>query len=34
LQSGQTSRDKRFLIRGVAKEELQRRVAELLGDRA
>jgi uncharacterized protein (TIGR00251 family) len=31
LLSGQTSRDKRFLIRGVAREELQRRVAELLG---
>jgi uncharacterized protein (TIGR00251 family) len=31
LLSGQTSRDKRFLIRGVAREELQRRVGELLG---
>jgi uncharacterized protein (TIGR00251 family) len=32
LLSGQTSRDKRFLIRGVAKDELRRRVAGLLGD--
>jgi uncharacterized protein (TIGR00251 family) len=31
LLSGQTSRDKRFLIRGVDREELLRRVAELLG---
>jgi hypothetical protein len=26
------NRDKRFLVRGVAKEELQRRVVELLGE--
>ena len=32
LLSGQTSRDKRFLIRGVTAEELRRRVQELLGD--
>jgi uncharacterized protein (TIGR00251 family) len=32
LLSGQTSRDKRFLIRGVLREELQRRVEGLLGD--
>jgi uncharacterized protein (TIGR00251 family) len=31
LLSGQTSRDKRFLIRGVAKEELRQRVEGLLG---
>ncbi len=30
LIGGQTSRDKRFLIRGVKKEELELRVAELL----
>jgi uncharacterized protein (TIGR00251 family) len=32
LLSGQTSRDKRFLIRGVDREELRQRVDELLGD--
>ncbi len=32
LLSGQTSRDKRFLIRGVDREELRRRLAGLLGD--
>lgn len=31
LVSGQTSRDKRFLIRGVTVAELQRRVGELTG---
>lgn len=31
LMSGQTSRDKRFLIRGVKREELERRLADLLG---
>src|SRR5438094_707685 len=31
LLSGQTSRDKRFLIRGVTAEELRRRMQELLG---
>jgi uncharacterized protein (TIGR00251 family) len=31
LLSGQTSRDKRFLIRGVDREELRRRLAVLLG---
>jgi uncharacterized protein (TIGR00251 family) len=31
LIGGQTSRDKRFLIRGVAKAELERRVAALVG---
>ncbi len=31
LIDGQTSRDKRFLIRGVAKAELEMRVAALLG---
>jgi uncharacterized protein (TIGR00251 family) len=30
LIGGQTSRDKRFLIRGVAKADLERRVAALL----
>jgi uncharacterized protein (TIGR00251 family) len=30
LLSGQTSRDKRFLIRGVAQKELEKRLAELL----
>jgi uncharacterized protein (TIGR00251 family) len=30
LLSGQTSRDKRFLIRGVARAELEERVAALL----
>ena len=30
LISGATGRDKRFLIRGVSREELARRVAELL----
>ncbi len=30
LLSGATSRDKRFLIRGVSKAELERRVASLL----
>jgi uncharacterized protein (TIGR00251 family) len=32
LLSGQTSRDKRFLIRGLTKEELAGRVAGLLGE--
>ena len=31
LIGGHTSRDKRFLIRGVAKAELERRVAALVG---
>jgi uncharacterized protein (TIGR00251 family) len=31
LTSGQTSRDKRFLIRGVGREELAARLAGLLG---
>src|SRR2546422_414420 len=31
LLSGQTARDKRFLIRGVTREELEQRVAALLG---
>ena len=31
LLSGATSRDKKFLIRGVTKAELANRVAELLG---
>jgi uncharacterized protein len=31
LVSGQTSRDKRFLVRGLARAELERRLAELLG---
>jgi uncharacterized protein (TIGR00251 family) len=31
LLSGQTSRDKRYLIRGVARAELEERVAALLG---
>ena len=31
LASGQTSRDKRFLIRGVGREELAARLARLLG---
>jgi uncharacterized protein (TIGR00251 family) len=31
LLSGPTSRDKRFLIRGVARAELEKRVAALLG---
>jgi uncharacterized protein (TIGR00251 family) len=31
LLSGQTSRDKRFLVRGLAKAELERRVAALVG---
>src|SRR5947209_6671144 len=30
LASGPTSRDKRFLIRGVARAELERRIAALL----
>jgi uncharacterized protein (TIGR00251 family) len=30
LLSGPTSRDKRFLIRGVAREALEKRLAELL----
>jgi uncharacterized protein len=32
LLSGQTSREKKFLIRGVKKAELERRIAALLGD--
>jgi uncharacterized protein (TIGR00251 family) len=32
LLSGQTSRDKRFLIRGVSRAELEKRVAALLPD--
>jgi uncharacterized protein (TIGR00251 family) len=31
LASGQTSRDKRFLIRGVGREDLAARLARLLG---
>jgi uncharacterized protein (TIGR00251 family) len=31
LLAGQTSRDKRFLIRGVDRDELQRRLSGLLG---
>jgi uncharacterized protein (TIGR00251 family) len=31
LTAGQTSRDKRFLIRGVGREELAGRLAKLLG---
>src|SRR6516225_7558241 len=31
LLSGQTSRDKRFLIRGLSWEELQQRLRQLLG---
>src|SRR5213592_2060165 len=31
LLSGQTARDKRFLIRGLARGELEARLAELLG---
>lgn len=31
LIGGQTSRDKRFLIRGVTRAELEARLAELLG---
>jgi len=33
LLSGQTSRAKKFLIRGVAKAELEARVAALLGEK-
>ena len=33
LLSGQTSRDKRFLIRGLSRAELAKRVAALLSDR-
>ncbi len=33
LFSGETSRDKRFLLRGVTKQELVERVAKLLGSR-
>jgi uncharacterized protein len=32
LLSGQTSREKKFLIRGVKKTELEQRIAVLLGD--
>jgi uncharacterized protein len=32
LVSGLTSRDKRFLVRGLARAELERRLAALLGD--
>jgi uncharacterized protein (TIGR00251 family) len=31
LLSGQTSREKKFLVRGVTKAELERRLAALLG---
>ena len=31
LLSGETSRDKRFLIRGVTKDELEVRIARILG---
>src|SRR5436305_1361478 len=31
LTSGQSSRDKRFLVRGVSREELSARLARLLG---
>jgi uncharacterized protein (TIGR00251 family) len=31
LVAGATSRDKRFLVRGVGRAELERRLAELLG---
>jgi uncharacterized protein (TIGR00251 family) len=32
LLSGETSRDKRFLIRGLSRAELETRLAQLLGD--
>jgi uncharacterized protein len=32
LLSGQTSRDKKFLVRGVAEEQLRQRVGQLLGE--
>jgi uncharacterized protein (TIGR00251 family) len=32
LLSGQTSRDKRFLLRGVARDELEQRLAALLAE--
>jgi uncharacterized protein (TIGR00251 family) len=32
LLSGQTSRDKKFLIRGLSRDELASRLAELVGD--
>jgi uncharacterized protein (TIGR00251 family) len=33
LLGGATARDKRFLIRGLSRAELERRVAELLGSK-